>query len=47
MRKGIAGEPVFPGLKNKPMSDMAMLKVLRTAIGGRRTVHGLRSSFRV
>lgn len=47
MRKGIAGEPVFPGLKNKPMSDMTMLKVLRTAIGGRWTVHGLRSSFRV
>lgn len=47
MRKGVAGEPVFPGLKNKPMSDMTMLKVLRTAIGGRWTVHGLRSSFRV
>jgi integrase len=47
MRKGIAGEPVFPGLKNKPMSDMTMLKALRTAIDGRWTVHGLRSSFRV
>lgn len=47
MRKGIAGEPVFPGLKNKPMSDITMLKALRTAIEGRWTVHGLRSSFRV
>lgn len=48
MRKGIAGEPVFPGLKkNKLMSDMTMLKALRKAIGGRWTVHGLRSSFRV
>lgn len=47
MRRGIAGEPVFPGLKGKRMSDMTMLKVLRTAIGGAWTVHGLRSSFRV
>ncbi len=48
MRKGIAGEPVFPGSKkNKLMSDMTMLKALRKAIGGRWTVHGLRSSFRV
>lgn len=48
MRKGIAGEPVFPGLKkNKLMSDMTMLKALRKAIGDRWTVHGLRSSFRV
>lgn len=48
MRKGIAGEPVFPGLKkDKLISDMTMLKALRKAIGGRWTVHGLRSSFRV
>ncbi len=47
IRKGIAGEPIFPGLKGKPLSDMTMLKTLRTAVGGASTVHGLRSSFRV
>ncbi len=49
MRKGIAGEPVFPGLKkNKLMSDMTRSR--RAQCGSDRdrwTVHGLRSSFRV
>lgn len=47
MRKGVASEPVFPGMKNKPISDMTMLKALRAAIDGKWTVHGMRSSFRV
>lgn len=46
MRKGIAGEPVFPGPSGKPLSDGTMRKALRTAVGGTWTVHGLRSSFR-
>ncbi|MBY0300796.1 MULTISPECIES: tyrosine-type recombinase/integrase [Sphingomonas] len=46
MRKGIAGEPVFPGPSGKPLSDATMRKALRTAVGGTWTVHGLRSSFR-
>lgn len=46
MRKGVAGEPVFPGVKSKAISDATMLKALRAAIGMRWTVHGLRSSFR-
>lgn len=37
---------VFPGLASKGLSDMTLTKVLRTAIGGRWTVHGFRSSFR-
>ena len=37
---------VFPGWKRKPMSDVTMAKVLRTAGGGKSTVHGFRSSFR-
>lgn len=47
LRKGIPGEPVFPGLKHKPLSDMTMSKALRAAIEGAWTVHGMRSSFRV
>ena len=39
-------EVVFPGWKHKPMSDVTMAKVLRTAGGGKSTVHGFRSSFR-
>lgn len=39
-------EVVFPGWKRKPMSDVTMAKVLRTAGGGKSTVHGFRSSFR-
>lgn len=46
-RRGVAGEPVFPGNKNQPISDATMLKVLRAAIGGKWTVHGFRSSSRV
>lgn len=38
--------PVFPGLKGKALSDMTILKVLRTAEAGMATVHGFRSSFR-
>lgn len=47
MRKGDAGEPVFPGIKQQPLSDATMGKVLRAAIDGPWTVHGFRSSFRV
>lgn len=43
---GRAGEPVFPGLKSKPMSDATMAKALTVAGGGDYTVHGFRSSFR-
>ncbi len=39
-------EVVFPGWKRKPMSDVTMAKVLRTAGGGNSIVHGFRSSFR-
>jgi integrase len=37
---------VFPGLKRKPLSDMTLTKVPKTAGGGAYTVHGFRSSFR-
>lgn len=47
LRKGIAGEPVFPGMKHQPLSDATMGKVLSAAINGQWTVHGFRSSFRV
>lgn len=43
---GRKGEPVFPGLKGKPLSDATMAKALRVAGGGGYTVHGMRSSFR-
>jgi integrase len=46
LRKGMEGEPVFPGMRDQPLSDMTLTKVLRTAIGGDWTVHGFRSSFR-
>lgn len=46
MRTGIAREPVFSGQGGKVMSDMTLAKALKTATGGRWTVHGLRSSFR-
>lgn len=45
-RTGKSGEPVFPGLRGKPLSDMTILKVLRTANSGKATVHGFRSGFR-
>lgn len=46
LRKGVASEPVFPGLRGRPLSDMTLAKALRTEIGGDWTVHGFRSSFR-
>ena len=45
-RKGIKGEPIFPGLRDQPLSDMTLGKVLRTATGGKWTVHGMRTAFR-
>lgn len=45
-RKGIAGEPIFPGPSGKALSDLTLGKVLRTAVGGQWTVHGMRSAFR-
>lgn len=46
LRKGKKGEPIFPGMRDQPLSDMTLTKVLRTAIAGDWTVHGFRSSFR-
>jgi integrase len=43
---GRKGEPVFPGLKGKPLSDMTLSKALRVAGGVGATVHGMRSAFR-
>ncbi len=41
------GEYVFPGAKaNRPLSDQAMLELVRGMIGKGYTVHGFRSSFR-
>jgi integrase len=41
------GEFVFPGAKpNKPLSNMAMLEMVRGTIGNGYTTHGFRSSFR-
>lgn len=40
------GQPIFPGLKGKPLSDATLAKVLRVAGGGSATVHGMRSAFR-
>lgn len=37
---------VFPGNRNKPLSDMTLSKVLKTATTQRATVHGFRSGFR-
>jgi integrase len=37
---------VFPGLRNKPLSDMTIAKALKVAGYGEFTVHGFRSSFR-
>jgi integrase len=41
-----SAEPIFPGMKGKPMSDATLAKVLRVAGADSVTVHGLRSSFR-
>jgi integrase len=43
---GKAGEPIFPGMKGRPMSDATLAKALRVAGGGSYTVHGFRSTFR-
>lgn len=45
---GMDKDLVFPGVRNKPMSDATMAKALRAAGVDRErgTVHGLRSSFR-
>jgi integrase len=40
------GQPIFPGLKGKPLSDATLAKVLRVAGEGSATVHGMRSAFR-
>lgn len=40
------GQPIFPGLKGKPLSDATLAKVLRVAGGDACTVHGMRSAFR-
>ena len=45
-RTGRPGEPVFPGAKGTPLSDMTLSKALRVAGGADATVHGMRSSFR-
>lgn len=43
---GPPGEPVFPGVRRKPLSDATMAKALRVAGGADYTVHGFRSAFR-
>lgn len=42
---GKDADPVFPGMKGKPLSDATLNKSLRVS-GGKGTVHGLRSTFR-
>ena len=45
--KQLGGEYVFPGLKpKKPLSNMAMLTLLKRMERGDLTVHGMRSTFR-
>lgn len=39
-------EPVFPGMKRQPLSDMTLAKALASAGGADYTVHGFRSTFR-
>lgn len=46
LRTGEGKETLFPGLRGRPLSDMTLSKVLRTAGGPNATVHGFRSSFR-
>jgi integrase len=43
---GKPAEPIFPGMKGKPMSDATLAKALRVAGGDTATVHGFRSAFR-
>jgi integrase len=45
LRTTLADCPVFPGVGNRPMSDMTLLKIVK-ADGDDYTVHGFRSSFR-
>lgn len=45
--KGGPGDLLFPGArKGKPLSDMALIQIMRKLKGEGATVHGLRSSFR-
>ncbi len=37
---------LFPGLRDKMMSDMTLTKALRSTTNAKATVHGFRSSFR-
>jgi integrase len=46
LRKGLPGEPIFPGQRHQALSDMTLAKVLRTSVPGEWTVHGFRSTFR-
>lgn len=47
MKATALNDLVFPGQRdNRPLSDMTLLKVLKTAGGGAVTAHGFRSSFR-
>lgn len=43
---GGRADPVFPGLKGRPLSDMTLAKALRVAGATGFTVHGMRSTFR-
>ena len=45
-REGLVSDIIFPGLGMRPMSDMTLLKVLKSTHGGIATVHGMRSAFR-
>jgi integrase len=44
-KTGRVGEPIFPGMKGQPLSDMSISKVVRD-MGIPITVHGFRSSFK-
>jgi len=43
---GRVGEPVVPGIKGKPLSDMTLAKALWVSGGDGAMVHGMRSAFR-
>ena len=45
-RTGGEAEPIFAGLAGRSLSDMTLGKVLRVAVGGKWTVHGMRTAFR-
>ena len=40
-------EPIFPGTRGRPLSDMTLSAALRRALDEAVTVHGFRTSFRV